>query len=98
MRLALVLALLLPVSVATSLNGETFKSHDGTTLHYEVVGKGKKVVMLSGGPGFSPEYLRPVATPLQDKYAFVLFHQRGTGKSVLETYDANVLSLKNLVG
>ena len=96
MRLApvLVLALL----TALPLAAETFKSHDGTTLHYEVVGKGRKVVMLSGGPGFSPEYLRPVASRFKEKYAFVLFHQRGTGKSVLETYDANVLSLKNLAG
>lgn len=81
-----------------SLHAATFKSHDGTTLYYDVVGRGEKVVLLSGGPGFSPEYLRPVAEKLGDRYAFVLFHQRGTGKSVVPVVDANALSLKNLVG
>ncbi|HEV7237972.1 MAG TPA: alpha/beta hydrolase [Thermoanaerobaculia bacterium] len=91
-RLVLLLALALPLSAAT------FKSHDGTTLHYDVIGKGEPVLLLSGGPGFSPDYLRPIAEKLGDKYKFVLLHQRGTGKSVIETYDANAISLKNLVG
>ena len=90
--------LLLLLACTASLHAATFKSHDGTTLHYDVVGKGKKVLLLSGGPGFSPEYLRPIAEKLGNKYAFVLFHQRGTGRSVVETYDANALSLQNLVG
>lgn len=88
----LILVLALPLSAAT------FKSHDGTTLHYDVVGKGDPVLLLSGGPGFSPEYLRPIAEKLGDHHRFVLLHQRGTGKSVVEKYDANVISLKNLAG
>ena len=88
---------LLLLAFSLSLHGASFKSHDGTVLHYEIVGKGEKVVLLSGGPGFSPEYLRPVAERLGDKYAFVLFHQRGTGKSVVPVYNADTLSLKNLV-
>lgn len=92
MRLLLLLALTVP------LNAATFRSHDGTTLYYEIVGKGEPVLLLSGGPGFSPEYLRPIAEKLGDQYAFVLFHQRGTGKSVIEKVDANALSLANLVG
>jgi len=90
-RLFLILAFALPLSAAT------FKSHDGTTLHYDVVGKGDPVLLLSGGPGFSPEYLRPIAEKLQGEHQFVLLHQRGTGKSVVEAYDANAISLKNLV-
>jgi proline iminopeptidase len=85
------------LAFTVSLWGESFRSHDGTTLHYDVVGNGPKVVMLSGGPGFSPEYLRPVAEKLGAQYAFVLLHQRGTGKSVLARYDAETLSLRNLV-
>jgi proline iminopeptidase len=92
MRFVLALLLALPLSAAT------FKSHDGTVLYYDVVGKGEKVLLLSGGPGFSPEYLRPIADKLSDKYAFVLLHQRGTGKSVLDKYDAETLALQNLAG
>lgn len=90
--------LLFTLVFALSLNASTFKSHDGTTLYYEIVGKGDRVLLLSGGPGFSPEYLRPIAEKLGDKHAFVLFHQRGTGKWVVEKVDANALSLANLVG
>lgn len=91
-RLLLLLLLALPLSAAT------FKSHDETVLHYELVGKGEPVVLLSGGPGFSPEYLRPIAEKLGGKHQFVLFHQRGTGKSVIETYTAETLKLATLVG
>ncbi|HYI09974.1 MAG TPA: alpha/beta hydrolase [Thermoanaerobaculia bacterium] len=89
--LLLLLLLTLPLSAAT------FESHDGTTLYYEIVGKGEPVLLLSGGPGFSPEYLRPIAEKLRDKYSFVLFHQRGTGKSVVEKLDGK-LALPSLVG
>jgi proline iminopeptidase len=90
-RFVVLLLLALPLSAAT------FKSDDGVTLYYDVVGKGAPVVLLSGGPGFSPEYLRPIAEQVGGKHAFVLFHQRGTGKSVLETYDAKTLALPKLV-
>lgn len=90
-RLILALVITLPLSAAT------FKSDDGVTLHYDVVGKGEPVVLLSGGPGFSPDYLRPVADALAKKYSLVLFHQRGTGKSVLEKPEGSMFELKKLV-
>lgn len=89
--------LLLLLAFALPLSAATFQSHDGTTLHYELVGKGEPVILLSGGPGFSPEYLRPIAEKLGDKNQFVLFHQRGTGKSVIETYNAETLAIPKLV-
>ncbi|MDP9192528.1 MAG: alpha/beta hydrolase [Acidobacteriota bacterium] len=88
--------LLLALVIALPLSAATFQSDDGVTLHYDVVGKGELVVLLSGGPGFSPEYLRPVADALAKKYSLVLFHQRGTGKSTLAKYDGT-LDLKKLV-
>lgn len=89
--------LFLLLLVALPLSAATFRSHDGTTLYYDVIGKGEPVLLLSGGPGFSPDYLRPIAEKLGGEHRFVLLHQRGTGKSVLETYDATALSLQNLV-
>ena len=89
---------LLLLFFALSVDAATFRSHDGTTLYYEIVGRGPKVLLLSGGPGFSPEYLRPIAERLGKQHAFVLFHQRGTGKSVVDKYDAETLALKKLVG
>lgn len=97
MRRLPVIALFLAIVLALPLSAATFKADDGVVLHYEIVGKGEPIVLLSGGPGFSPEYLRPVAETLGTKYAAVLFHQRGTGKSVLEKYDGDVMELKQLV-
>jgi len=90
-RLLFLLLLSFPLTAAT------FKSDDGVTLHYDVTGKGEPVLLLSGGPGFSPGYLEPIAKALAAKHACVLLHQRGTGRSVLEKYDATTLELKKLV-
>jgi proline iminopeptidase len=89
--LLLLLAMTFPISAAT------FQSDDGVTLHYETVGKGSPVLLLSGGPGFSSDYMRAVAEPLKKRYKFVLLDQRGTGKSLLEKYDATTLDHKKLV-
>lgn len=86
-------SLLLVLFLALPLLAESFKSHDGAVLHYDLVGKGPRVLLLSGGPGFSPDYLRPIANALSSKYQFVLLHQRGTGKSK----DAQALLFPNLI-
>ena len=90
-RFLTLFALALPLSAAT------FRSDDGVTLYYETIGKGRPVVLLSGGPGFSSEYMKPIAERLKSKYKFVLLDQRGTGRSRLETCDATTLDHKKLV-
>jgi len=75
----------------------TFTSDDGVTLHYTSLGKGRPVVLLSGGPGFSSDYMTPIAKHLKGRYKAILFDQRGTGRSLLETYDAKTLEHKKLV-
>ena len=94
-RTARILLLLL---LALPLSAKTFTSHDGAVLHYEVIGKGKPVVFLSGGPGFSSDYLRPVAERLKGRHAFVLFDQRATGRSRMEAVDAKTMAFASLVG
>jgi proline iminopeptidase len=90
-RLLVLLALALPLSAAT------FRSDDGVTLYYEIVGRGRPVVLLSGGPGFSSEYMRAIAEPLKRRYKFILLDQRGTGHSPLAAYDAETLDHRKLV-
>jgi proline iminopeptidase len=90
-RSLLLLLLALPISAAT------FKAADGTLLHYDVIGKGRPVVFLAGGPGFSPGYLEPVAKGIEGKFARILFHQRGTGRSTMETINAETLALPTLI-
>lgn len=91
------LSALLLLLLALPSAAETFRSHDGTTLHYDVIGKGEPVLLLSGGPGFSPDYLRPIAEKLSTSRSFVLLHQRGTGRSEFATLDMTALALPKLV-
>jgi proline iminopeptidase len=73
----------------------TFVSRDAD-LFYEIHGKGQPVYLLSGGPGLSPEYLRPIVNQLKSEFQVVVLHQRGTGKSksamVGDGMDMNLLS------
>jgi proline iminopeptidase len=85
------------VLMTLSASAATLKTEDGVTLHYDVIGKGRPVVMLSGGPGFSPEYLRPIAERLKGRYQFILLDQRGTGRSRMDVMDATTLDHKRLV-
>ena len=77
-------SVLLALLLSLSLSAETFQSHDGTVLHYDVIGNGGPVLLLSGGPGFSPDYLIPIARKLEGSYQFIVLHQRGTGRSVVD--------------
>jgi len=83
--------------VALPLSAATFKADDGTSLHYDTLGKGRTVVMLSGGPGFSPTYMQNVAERLSQRYQVVMFHQRGTGRSSMEKITFETHALKTLV-
>ena len=91
-RSALCVLLSLPLSAAT------FRTDGGVTLHYEKAGRGRNpLILLSGGPGFSSAYMRTIGERLKKRHSYVLFDQRGTGKSVLETHDVTTLDHDRLV-
>lgn len=91
------LALLLLFLFALPLRAGSYKADDGVQLHYEVIGRGRPVVLLSGGPGFAPGYMRALADGLTGDFSFVLFHQRGTGLSAMETVNTETHALTKLV-
>src|SRR5690349_621872 len=53
----------------------------GVELHYRSAGTGTPTVLLSGGPGFTVDYMVPVGDFLPAGYQRIYFEQRGTGKS-----------------
>lgn len=69
---------------------------DGTELHYTAVGQGTPILLLAGGPGFSGDYLLPVADALAGFRSIVL-DQRGTGRSRLQRLDASTINLAKAV-
>jgi proline iminopeptidase len=57
-------------------------ARDGLDLYYQVYGTGpSRVLMLSGGPGFNVDYMKPVAEGLGPQFTSILLEQRGTGRS-----------------
>lgn len=69
---------------------------DGGRLAYFTAGLGEPVVFVSGGPGDSHAYLRPVAAEFVTDYRCVLYDQRGTGQSVHDL-SAQTLNVDALV-
>jgi proline iminopeptidase len=89
-RLLLALAVALQVIPAAPTE---FRARDGSTLRYTTTGTGPTIVVLSGGPGFSSDYVRPIADRLASRYRSVLLDQRGTGLSTLKLYDRSTVTL-----
>jgi proline iminopeptidase len=68
-------------------------SRDGFDLYYRIFGdKGPLLVVLSGGPGSDPRYMKPVVDEVSAKFRCVLLEQRGTGRSKLGTHDATAIN------
>jgi proline iminopeptidase len=56
------------------LNHQTV-ARDGFQLHFTIVGAGRPLVILSGGPGFDADYMMPVARELGREYRCILLEQ-----------------------
>src|SRR5947209_8126427 len=60
-------------------------------------GNGPAVIGMTGGPGDDHSYLRPVVEPLASQFHWILYDQRGTGRSVLERQDEETLGVDRFV-
>jgi len=76
---------------------QQFTSSDGVTLHYHTIGKGTPVIVLSGGPGMTVEYMEPVGRVVSKHAKAVMLEQRGTGNSALQTYDPTTITVAKVV-
>jgi proline iminopeptidase len=76
---------------------KSFKTSDGETLYFRTVGKGTKVILLSGGPGFGADGLKVWADSLSGDFECILFHQRGTGLSSNVKLDSSTINLKRAI-
>lgn len=69
----------------------------GVALHYRGVGSGTPTVLLSGGPGFTVDYMVPVGDFLPAGYQRIYFEQRGTGRSRPAKLNPESLTLQTAV-
>lgn len=65
-------------------------------IHYYTKGKGKPVVLLPGGPGYSSYYIRPIADSLLN-YKTILIDFQGTGHSQYKKVDSSWVNQDNMV-
>lgn len=79
LRLLLLILLMLAPCAALAQDGSFVSA--GVELHYQSVGNGTPAVILSGGPGFTVDYMIPVGDFLPAGYRRIYFEQRGTGRS-----------------
>lgn len=54
---------------------------EGADLYYQIVGTGRPLVVVHGGPGLDHGYLMPWLEPLAETFELVLYDQRGLGGS-----------------
>ena len=69
----------------------------GVELHYHSAGSGTPAVILSGGPGFTVDYMIPVGDFLPAGYRRIYFEQRGTGRSRPARLAPESLTLQTVV-
>jgi proline iminopeptidase len=72
----------------------SFKTSDNESLHYTSIGKGPRVVLLWGGPGFNVSMMKPWADSLSRNFECILFDQRGTGLSSNAKLDSTTINIK----
>ena len=66
-------------------------------LYYYSYGKGKPIIILSGGPGVSSHQEDDVAIELSKHYKAILFDQRGTGKSWTKSLDSTTINIDTAI-
>lgn len=73
----------------------TKEIHD-ISFYYKIIGKGKPIMMLHGGPGLEHTYLLPQMARLAKEYQLIFYDQRGTGRSSGDV-DATSITLENFL-
>jgi len=96
MKKILYLLLLIPI-IGLGQNLKSFESNDGTEIYYEEYGQGKTLILLAGGPGLNPDYLKGFYDKLSKKYRCIILHQRGTGKSILSEVNKQTVNVDRYI-
>lgn len=96
-----IFAYLLFILVFTNIvKGQEFRYIDiaGGKIHYKIIGEGKHILIINGGPGFSSEGFLSIAKEIAELgFATILYDQRGTGKSTLTTIDSTTITMDLMV-
>lgn len=76
--------------------GDVLENED-SKIHYQTFGTGKPILIINGGPGMSSEGFIPLAKRLAKNYKTIIYDQRGTGLSTVETVGSTTITMDLMV-
>jgi proline iminopeptidase len=60
---------------------EGFVDANGVLIYYKILGAGRPLVLVHGGPGASHDYMLPYLLPLARHHRLIFIDERGSGRS-----------------
>ena len=78
------------------VNSEGYAVINGSELYYRVIGEGKPLIFLHGGPGMFHDYFLPHVETLANDFQLIFYDQRASGKSAKNVPPESV-NIKNFV-
>jgi proline iminopeptidase len=68
-------------------------SSDSTRIFYKTFGSGIPLLIINGGPGMNCEGFESLAIKLSENYRTIIYDQRGTGRSLLNSIDTSTIKM-----
>ncbi|MDE0481783.1 MAG: alpha/beta hydrolase [Candidatus Poribacteria bacterium] len=94
-----------PLDPPEQTDSSVWRVESDISLHFEVYGKGRPVIIVHGGPGIPYPNAWKGLKSLEEQYAFYYYHQRGAGNSTRpidrfesKNYPKNMTKLEQTLG
>ncbi|UCF79558.1 MAG: alpha/beta fold hydrolase [Candidatus Eiseniibacteriota bacterium] len=94
-----------PLEPPEQVDGAVWQVEPGIGLHLDAFGEGRPVLVVHGGPGIPYASAWKGLRPLEDRFRFYYYHQRGCGESTRpfdrfesKNYYANMTTLERTLG
>jgi len=94
-----------PLEPPEQTDSSVWRVESDISLHFEVYGKGRSVIIVHGGPGIPYPNAWKGLKSLEEQYAFYYYHQRGAGNSTRpidrfesKNYPKNMTKLEQTLG
>lgn len=76
---------------------EGYVSSSGADIYYRTFGEGSPLLIINGGPGMNSDGFVSIANTLANGYQTIIFDQRGTGKSSVDTPNDQTITMNLMV-
>ncbi|MFM9988126.1 alpha/beta fold hydrolase [Flavobacterium sp.] len=94
MKKFLFIIILLSIQIAFSQSDGYSTNADSSKSYYKIFGKGNPILIINGGPGMNSNGFEAMAKKLAVNNQTIIYDQRGTGKSPLNSLDSKTITIK----